>query len=209
MLVPAEAAKAAYPGRRMGARRASLAALAVAAVATSALTGACRAFVGPSVPGRTRGAVFRAATAAGATKATTKVNVPLYGGESQVTEEFWVSKKMGKNGKVEVAKGMLPLGLSIVKDEELQAWVIEEIIQGGSAAMGVFPVGPGDVLHAMTVMDGEKKAVLEAGKLETVAQLTEAILSNTDGEISLVLETEAPGGGDSGFGWVDDVTRVL
>lgn len=198
---------------RIGARRPAagavlLAALAAVAVAASALADLRTLFVQPLSGGAGRRvAVSRAA--APTAKSITKIAVALNSFEGSPTQPLTISKKFGDEGKVAMAQTTLPLGLSIVKDESLDAWIIEDVLPGGSASQGLFEVQPGNVLHGITVMDGDKKMVLQVGNLETVDQLTEAILSNNDGEISLVLEAEGGGAGDSPFGWMEGVTRML
>eukprot|EP00913_Durusdinium_trenchii_P026161 g24542.t1 len=74
---------------------------------------------------------------------------------------------------------------------------ISEIISGGSASNGALEVEVGNIIHAVSCeVDGQKDVAI-ASQMTTVDQMTQAILSNSDEIVMMLVEKPDPGAAGS------------
>eukprot|EP00437_Effrenium_voratum_P021500 CAMPEP_0181448226 /NCGR_PEP_ID=MMETSP1110-20121109/27030_1 /TAXON_ID=174948 /ORGANISM="Symbiodinium sp., Strain CCMP421" /LENGTH=190 /DNA_ID=CAMNT_0023572367 /DNA_START=21 /DNA_END=593 /DNA_ORIENTATION=+ len=99
--------------------------------------------------------------------------------------------------KVEEVGGDMPLGIRITQRESDGAFEITEIISGGAAAVGTLDVQEGNIIHAVSCEVGGRKDVTTAKEVNTVDQITQAILSNSDEVVMMLVEKPDEGAAGS------------
>eukprot|EP00435_Cladocopium_sp_Y103_P030026 s2068_g7.t1 len=100
----------------------------------------------------------------------------------------WVDWKpvMQEASKAEEVGGDMPLGIRFSMRDD-GAFEITEIISGGSASAGTLEVQVGNIIHAVSCEIGGRKDVTTASEVDSVEQMTQAILSNSDEVVMMVL----------------------
>mmetsp|Transcript_78374 Transcript_78374/g.196788 ORF Transcript_78374/g.196788 Transcript_78374/m.196788 type:complete len:204 (+) Transcript_78374:42-653(+) len=186
-----------------GRRRASLG-LAVLA----ALIGACRlATSSLFVVGGSAGPLSRRGVAMEAARAQ-QVQIKLGGAAANLE----VVRRGGDDSEVKVVSGNLPLGLKITMvdggPKVGDTFVVQEVLRGGAASLGEMDVRAGDIIHGVTTtVSGKKGALQTHDACSSVDELSQAILGNDDGSVSLVIERPEIGG--SGLEWMQQVGSMF
>ncbi|CAK9080313.1 unnamed protein product [Durusdinium trenchii] len=92
--------------------------------------------------------------------------------------------------------GEMPLGIRFTLTDDGH-FEISEIISGGSASNGALEVEVGNIIHAVSCeVDGQKDVAI-ASQMTTVDQMTQAILSNSDEIVMMLVEKPDPGAAGS------------
>lgn len=202
-------------GRRMDMRRPRCAAAALVFVA--ACSGHSRqtsTFAGTAMQPTSRLQQPFAATSRGSSCVTAgaaaaggqvEVSLPINTGRVRVT----LQQHLGETSAFTVVDASLPLGLLIEQRETDELFVVEDIRAGGSVAMGQVDIKVGDIVHALTTSDGDRKILVETKTLKDADGLVDAIVGNDDGLITLVVERAAPTSGLGGLGFLEEVARMF
>mmetsp|Transcript_86208 Transcript_86208/g.136946 ORF Transcript_86208/g.136946 Transcript_86208/m.136946 type:complete len:177 (+) Transcript_86208:102-632(+) len=110
----------------------------------------------------------------------------------------WVDWKpvMQEASKAEEVGGDMPLGIRFSMRDD-GAFEITEIISGGSASAGTLEVQVGNIIHAVSCEVGGRKDVTTAEEVDSVEQMTQAILSNSDEVVMMLVEKPDEGAAGS------------
>mmetsp|Transcript_86091 Transcript_86091/g.175661 ORF Transcript_86091/g.175661 Transcript_86091/m.175661 type:complete len:177 (+) Transcript_86091:93-623(+) len=110
----------------------------------------------------------------------------------------WVDWKpvMQEASKAEEVGGDMPLGIRFSMRDD-GAFEITEIISGGSASAGTLEVQVGNIIHAVSCEVGGRKDVTTASEVDSVEQMTQAILSNSDEVVMMLVEKPDEGAAGS------------
>mmetsp|Transcript_102557 Transcript_102557/g.257003 ORF Transcript_102557/g.257003 Transcript_102557/m.257003 type:complete len:197 (+) Transcript_102557:44-634(+) len=188
-----------------GARGRRSASLGLAAL--TALVGAsCLTASSLFVQSRSAGPLSRRGVAMRATK---KVQLKL--GQGTVSN-LEVSPRAGEGSQIKVVSANMPLGLKITMIDGGatvgNTFVVEQVMPGGAVSLGEADIRAGDVIHGVTTtVNGQKGALETHAACSTVDELSQAIMGNDDGEVTLVIER--PGSGGSGLEWMQEVAGMF
>mmetsp|Transcript_42151 Transcript_42151/g.78374 ORF Transcript_42151/g.78374 Transcript_42151/m.78374 type:complete len:188 (-) Transcript_42151:273-836(-) len=94
---------------------------------------------------------------------------------------------LGEASKAVEVGGEMPLGVRFEQRSD-GAFIITEIISGGAASVGELDVQVGNIIHAVSCTVGGKKAVTTADEVDSIDQMTQAILSNSDERVQMLVE---------------------
>mmetsp|Transcript_33463 Transcript_33463/g.92475 ORF Transcript_33463/g.92475 Transcript_33463/m.92475 type:complete len:240 (-) Transcript_33463:136-855(-) len=121
-----------------------------------------------------------------------EIFVPIFPDQQRVGATVPIERTLGEESRLVVVQAEMPLGLKIGKGEDGQGFVVEDIIGGGSASMGAFEIGVGDVIKAVSTSGSKpgSKTVKLTDSFAEVGELSEAIMANEDDRVTMVLETE-------------------
>ncbi|CAE7222733.1 unnamed protein product [Symbiodinium sp. CCMP2592] len=124
------------------------------------------------------------------------------GGKGGVLQAFFMGKRVDWSPALDVASkavevgGEMPLGVRFERRED-GAFVITEIISGGSASVGELDVQVGNIIHAVSCSVGGKKEITSAFEVDTIDKMSQAILSNEDEQVKMLVEKPDEGAAGS------------
>mmetsp|Transcript_10443 Transcript_10443/g.18814 ORF Transcript_10443/g.18814 Transcript_10443/m.18814 type:complete len:208 (+) Transcript_10443:72-695(+) len=114
------------------------------------------------------------------------------------------SPQLGEASKAVEAQAQMPLGIRIEKEGEY--FVITEVLSGGAAALGNLDVQEGNIIHYITtdVEGGGGKRIAGVDEFDSVEELSQGILANSDELVAMVVEKPDKGA----LGAADFLTSV-
>lgn len=138
-----------------------------------------------------------------------KVQIKLGGGTVSNLE---VTRRAGESSELLVLTANMPLGLRITMvDAGAQlgeTFVVEQVMPGGAVMLGEVDIRMGDVIHAVTTTVNGRKGALETHEAcQSADDLSQAIMGNDDGEVTLVIERPQEGG--TGLEWMQQVASMF
>ena len=86
--------------------------------------------------------------------------------------------------------------------------MITEIISGGSASVGELDVQVGNIIHAVSCSVGGKKQITTAFEVDTIDQMSQAICSNDDERVLMLVEKPDEGAAGAVSFLTDVATRL-